>query len=106
MNDVSSLTEASRALEPKIFSLTRLILLETLRELGQDGISFRELAAALRLQESIIFVNLRALEKMGYVESEPIRMEGKEMTAFHITEMGQEEYEKARKWLGKLISGD
>lgn len=97
-----SLIDASKALEPRIFSLPRLILLNALRDLGPDGASFRELVAGLKMPEGVIFANLKAMEQLGYIESESGHLEGTKMTSFHITKRGEEEFDKARNWLRRL----
>ena len=103
VDSIVELAESSSRLESKIFSLPRLLLLKTLRDLDRDGASFRELVASLRLPEGIIFANLKILEQLEYIQSEPIEMDGRKMTSFHITERGEEEFDKAKEWLKILI---
>jgi len=101
--DTLSIMDESQALNAKIFSLTRLKLLSSLAVLGPDGATYRELKAALGIQDGVLYANLQALEEMGYLASKKIKFEGKELQLFSITSEGQEEWKRTREWLCRFL---
>jgi hypothetical protein len=103
-HDVLSILNESQALNAKIFSLVRLKLLSSLTALGPDGATYRELKAALDMNDGVLFANLNVLKDMGYLTSEKIVFEGKELELFTITIEGQEEWMRTRTWLCKFLT--
>jgi hypothetical protein len=102
-NDVLSILNESHALNAKIFSLVRLKLLASLAALGPDGATYRELKAALEIGDGVLYANLNVLKDIGYLASEKITFEGKELELFTITDEGQEEWIRTRTWLCKFL---
>ncbi|MBI5037000.1 transcriptional regulator [Candidatus Micrarchaeota archaeon] len=101
--DFLAVTEEAKALNSDVFSLTRLQLLANLAVTGQDGASYRELKAWLGLSDGALYSNMDALEKMGYVKSEKVEFEGKELKAYTLTAEGMTEWARVRNWLHKFI---
>jgi DNA-binding MarR family transcriptional regulator len=101
--DFLSLMNESRDLNAKVFSLVRLKLMASLAVLGPDGATFRELKAALEINDGVLFSNLNVLKEMGYIESEKITSEGKELELSRITPEGIDEWEKVKGWLRKFL---
>jgi len=98
------LVEESAALNPKILSKSRLLILSVLDELEGEGATFRELKAALRINEGVLFTNIGVLEEMGYVGESKVKVE-KKMTSYNITKEGRDELRKVDEWLKKMIEG-
>lgn len=103
-NDVLSLLNESQALNAKVFSLVRLKLLASLAALGPDGATYRELKAALDINDGVLYSNLNVLKDMGYLISEKITFERKELELFTITAEGHDEWTRTRNWLCKFLS--
>ena len=76
-NDILSILNESEGLNAKVFSLVRLKLLASLAAPGPDGATYRELRAALDINDGVLFANLNVLKDMGYLTSEKITSEGK-----------------------------
>lgn len=93
----------SKALNSKVFSLPRLQLLGSLAELGPDGATFRELKAALELNDGVLYANLEALKEMGYLKAATVKVENKELESYAITRTGLEAWTQAKAWLCKFI---
>ncbi len=87
----------------KLISLPRLMLMQRLYPLGKDGACFRELKYDMALEEGVIFANLKALKKLGYIDDEEIEVNGRKMTLFYITDLGKENFEKSIIWLKEVI---
>ncbi len=102
-NNVLSILNESQALNAKIFSLVRLKLLASLAALGPDGATYRELKAALDINDGVLYSNLNVLKDIGYLASEKIIFEGKELELFTITTEGQEEWTRTRDWLCRFL---
>lgn len=102
-DDFLSIMNESQTLNAKVFSLVRLKLLASLAVLGPDGATFRELKAALEINDGVLFANLNVLKEMGYLESEKITSEGKELELFRITTQGLDEWKRVRAWLRKFL---
>lgn len=98
------LVAESKALNSTVFSLARLLLLDSLVEVELDGASFRELKATLDLTDGALYANLQALVKMGYLTEHAETYEGKEQALYKITPAGKEEWKKIKNWLRKLSS--
>ena len=64
-NDILSILNESEGLNAKVFSLVRLKLLASLAALGPDGATYRELKAALDINDGVLFANLNVLERHG-----------------------------------------
>lgn len=101
--NVLSILNESHALNAKIFSLVRLKLLASLAALGPDGATYRELKAALDIPDGVLYANLNVLKEMGYLTSEKITFEGKDLELYTITGEGQDEWTRTRKWLCKFL---
>ncbi|HIH29931.1 TPA: transcriptional regulator [Candidatus Micrarchaeota archaeon] len=102
------LLDESAALNSRVFSKTRLLILSVLDELPEgDSATFRELKAGLRLNEGVLFTNLGVLKEMGYVEEIDVKVRKRNMTAYHITNQGREELRSLeswfRKWAGRRL---
>ena len=97
--DLLALLAESYELNPRVFSLLRLQLLQGLESLGQDGVTYRELKAALKVSDGALYANLQALIKMGYLETEKVLVESKELDSFKITPEGAKQWESVRDWL-------
>ena len=102
-DDVLSILNESDALNAKIFSLVRLKLLASLAALGPDGATYRELKAALTISDGVLYANLNVLREMGYLASETITFEGKDLELFRITGEGQDAWERTRAWLCRFL---
>lgn len=95
--------EESNSLNPNLFSLTRILIMLNLTDLGEDGSTYRELKAVLQLNDGVLHSNLKALESMGYVKSNDVKIEEKNLKSYNITEDGKYAWENARKWLKKVL---
>jgi DNA-binding PadR family transcriptional regulator len=102
-NDILSILNESEALNAKVFSLVRLKLLASLAALGLDGATYRELKAALDINDGVLFANLNVLKDMGYLTSEKITSEGKELELYIITPEGQDEWKRTKAWLCRFL---
>jgi len=102
--DILALSEESRALNKKVFSLIRLQLLSSLADLGQGSVTYRELKAALPVTDGALYSNLKVLEDMGYIKSTKVEVEGKELEAYQLTDEGREEWERVKAWLIKFLN--
>ncbi|HQJ88390.1 MAG TPA: transcriptional regulator [Methanoregulaceae archaeon] len=97
--DLLALLAESHGLNARVFSLLRLQLLQGLASLGPDGATYRELKAALEVSDGALYANLLALIAMGYLESETVSVENKELESYRITTAGSQEWERVRDWL-------
>lgn len=104
-DNIIGLVAEAKALNSKIFSLPRILILAALEELGEDGSSYRELKAGLDLEDGILFSNLNALEEMRYIKSKDVILEKKRMTSYLITTEGKETLQALRSWFKKLLDG-
>ncbi|MFH0970067.1 MAG: transcriptional regulator [Candidatus Diapherotrites archaeon] len=102
-SDFLSLIEESKALNSSVFSLIRLQLLASIASLGQDGVMYRELKAVLDVSDGALYTNLKVLEENGYIKSQKITLEGKELESYQITPEGTLAWEHTKNWLKKLI---
>ena len=101
--DTLSILAESEGLNAKVFSLVRFKLLASLAALGQDGATYRELKAALDINDGVLFANLNVLKDMGYLTSGKITSEGKELELYTITPEGQDEWKRMRAWLCRFL---
>lgn len=104
-DNIIDLVAEAKALNSKVFSLPRILLLVSLEDLGEDGSSYRELKAGLDLEDGILFSNLNALEEMGYIKSKDVIVEKKKMTSYAITKEGKETLQALRVWFKKVLDG-
>ena len=102
-NDILSILNESETLNAKVFSLVRLKLLASLAALGPDGATYRELKAALDINDGVLYANLNVLKDMGYLTSEKITSEGKELELYIITPEGLDEWTRIRTWLCRFL---
>ncbi len=102
-NDFLSLVEESKALNSSVFSLIRLQLLFSIASVGRDGVTYRELKAALNVTDGALYTNLESLKETGYITSKTITLEGKKLESYQITSEGQLAWEHAKSWLKKLV---
>lgn len=92
----------ARALNSKVVSVPRLLILHSLEGLGEDGAAYRELKAGLEMEDGRLYSNLKALQEMGYLREKDVKLGNKEMASYHITEEGREALNLARFWLRKI----
>ncbi|MFH1256674.1 MAG: transcriptional regulator [Candidatus Diapherotrites archaeon] len=98
-----SLLEESKALNSSVFSLIRLQLLSSIAGFGEDGITYRELKATLQVTDGALYTNLKALEGNGYIKSQKIILEGKNLDSYKVTSEGQQAWEQIKNWLKKFV---
>jgi DNA-binding PadR family transcriptional regulator len=101
--DFYTLLNDARSLNSKVFSLARLEILSSLATLGRESVTYRELKTALGISDGALYSNLTALQKMGYVKLEKVKVENKELDSFRITPAGLEEWKTAMAWLKRLV---
>lgn len=94
----------SKSLNSKVFSLPRLQLLGSLADLGPDGATFRELKAALELNDGVLYANLEVLKEMGYLKAATVKVEAKQLESYSITKNGLEEWVRIKDWLSKFLA--
>jgi len=102
-NDFLSLIKESVVLNSDVFSLIRLLLLSSIADVKEDGVTYRELKAALKVSDGALFTNLKFLQKTGYVTSEEIILEGKKLQLYKITQEGSLAWERIKNWLKKFV---
>jgi DNA-binding transcriptional ArsR family regulator len=96
----------AKALNSKVFSLPRLLILLSLEELGHlDGALYRELKAGLELDDGVLYSNLNALKKMGYVTESVVVVGSKKMSCFAITCEGSNAVNAVKKWFSGFGDG-
>ena len=103
--NIIDLVEDAKALNSKIFSLPRILILAVLEDLGDDGSIYRELKAGLEMEDGVLFSNLKVLEEMGYIKSREVTLEKKNMTAYSITDEGREALDALCAWFKKWLDG-
>ncbi|OIO21456.1 hypothetical protein AUJ17_02395 [Candidatus Micrarchaeota archaeon CG1_02_47_40] len=95
----------SKALNSKVFSLPRLLILSSLDELPErESAQYRELKGALGLGDGVLFANLKALLQMGYIQEGEAKVEERNMTVYSIAKEGKEELKRLREWFLKWIN--
>ena len=102
-DDILTVLKESEGLNSKIFSLVRLKLLASLATPGPDGATFRELKAALNINDGVLYANLNVLKDMGYLTSGRVTSGGKELELYAITHEGEEEWKRTRTWLCRFL---
>ncbi len=104
MSNLLELIEDASALNSKVFSLIRLELLANIAFFGEDGVSNRELASTLiNVSDGTLHANLKYLNEIGYISSEKVEIEDKDLYVYKITDIGLEEFQKIKKWLIKFV---
>ena len=102
-DDLIAIVEESEDVDSTIISRVRLEILWALSELGEDGATARQLKAGLNLGDGVLYANLKKLVEMGYLRSEKVTLEGKELDLYAITPEGLAEWRRVRGWLCKLL---
>jgi DNA-binding MarR family transcriptional regulator len=107
MNDrIIGLVSEAKALNSKIFSLPKLLILLSIENLGSDGATYRELKAGLGLDDGILYSSLISMKKMGYISEQRIKVEKKEMSSYSITPEGKGAIKAVRAWIGRWMRGE
>ena len=82
--------EEAKAVNSKIVSLKRLLILLILRGYGPEEVTFRELTVGLSMKEGIFQSHIALLIKMGYVKQRKVPFnEKKKLTVYAITPEGE-----------------
>ncbi len=101
-NGAMGLADDSKALNSRVITLPRLLLLSVLDELPEgEGAMYRELKAGLKMNDGILLANIRALIKMEYIVQKKEKFENDKMTAYYITPSGREEIRRVKAWAAK-----
>jgi len=103
-HDFLELIDEAHALNSKLFSLIRFQLMANLEIFRDDGITYRELKAALNLSDGVLYSNLQTLASMGYVSVATVKYENKDLQLFKITPEGLSEWKNVRSWLCKFLN--
>ena len=99
---IVDLVNDAKVLNADVVTLPRILILAALKDLGEDGATFRELKATLDMSDGTLFSNLKALKKMGYVKESKVEVEDKEMHSFSITREGKEMFYAVCSWFNGL----
>ena len=99
---ILALVRDAHAINSKLISVPRLLILYSLENLGLDGAAYRELKAGLEMEDGLLYSNLKALEEMGYLKEKEVKLGNKEMASYHITSEGKEALNAARAWLKRV----
>ncbi|MCX6778408.1 MAG: transcriptional regulator [Candidatus Micrarchaeota archaeon] len=102
-DQIIGLVSDSKALNSKIFSLPKLLILISLENLGQDGATYTDLRAGLELKDGILHSNLKTLKKMGYVSEKKVKLDKKTLSAYSIAPEGKEALISIRSWFRKWL---
>ena len=102
-DDLIAIVEESEDVDSTLISRVRLEILWALSDLGEDGATARQLKAGLNLSDGVLYANLKKLVGMGYLRSEKVALEGKELELYAITPEGLLEWQRVRGWLCKLL---
>ena len=105
-DDLITIVEESEDVDSTLISRVRLEILWALSELGEDGATARQLKAGLNLSDGVLYANLKKLVARGYLRSEKVTLEGKELELYAITPEGLLEWRRIRSWLCKLLDCD
>jgi DNA-binding MarR family transcriptional regulator len=101
--NILELVAESKVLNSKVVSLPRILILIALKDLGDDGSMYRELKAALDMEDGTLFSNLNSLEEMGYIKKRKLEFENKEMHSYSITEDGKNALGLLNSWFMKYL---
>jgi len=99
---IIEIVNEAKLLNAAVVSLPRILILVTLKDLGKDGATFRELKAALDINDGTLFANLKGLVKMGYIKMSMVKLENKKMQSFSITPEGKAMLDAACSWFCSL----
>jgi DNA-binding MarR family transcriptional regulator len=99
---IVDLVNDAKVLNADVVTLPRILILAALKDLSEDGATFRELKATLDMSDGTLFSNLKALKKMGYVKESKVEVEDKEMHSFSITREGKEMFYAVCSWFNEL----
>lgn len=102
VKDILALVCDTRAINSKVVSVPRLLILHALEKLGEDGALYRQLKAGLEMDDGLLYSNLKALQEMGYLQEKDVTLGNKEMASYHITEEGKEALSTIREWFSKV----
>jgi len=102
-DDLVSIVEESGDVDSAVISRVRLEILWALSELGEGGATARQLKGGLNLSDGVLYANLKKLVGMGYLRSEKVTFEGKELELYAITPEGLDGWRRVRGWLCKLL---
>ena len=95
--------EESGIVNSKLVSFVRIKILSSLYVLGPDGATFRELKATLDIPDGLMYSNLKVLEEMNIIRSEKIRLDGKSLESYKMTNEGYSQWETTRSWLYRFL---
>jgi DNA-binding PadR family transcriptional regulator len=101
--DKLELVRGSKALNSRLFSLPRLLILDSLEEYGLDGATYREIKAGLDLDDGILYSSLSVLKKMHYLSEKKVRVENQSMTSYVLTSDGKQTLDEVKKWLKQWL---
>ena len=101
--DRLELVRDSKALNSRLFSLPKLLILDSLEEYGLDGAAYREIKAGLELEDGILYTSLSALKKMHYISVKKIRLENQTMTSYSLTSDGKQALDDVKRWLKQWL---
>ncbi len=103
-SNILALVSESQALNSKIFSLPRILILSSLETFDKDGATYRELKAGLGMEDGILFSNLTALENMGYLKKKKdVKVGNKKLDVFSITDEGRAAFSSMKIWMKKWL---
>ncbi len=103
MTDKIRFVRDSKTLNSDVFSLPRLLILDSLEELKPDGALYRDIRVGLDLDDGVLYSSLSALKKMGYVIDEKVNVENQKMTSYFITTEGSIALLEVKKWLKEWL---
>jgi DNA-binding MarR family transcriptional regulator len=93
----------------RILTYSRLGSLSNMYYYGKEekeGISYKDLKAALGLSDSTLAPQLSWLKEKGYVESKEEPLNNEKQLVYYITDKGREVYEAVLDWLNSLPLGE
>jgi len=102
-SNILELVAEAKVLNSKIVSLPRILILIALKDLGEDGSTYRELKAALDMEDGTLFSNLNSLEEMGYIKGKKVELGNKEMHSYSITGDGKHALDLLNSWFVKYL---
>lgn len=102
VKDILALVRDTRAINSKVISVPRLLILHALEQLGKDGALYRDLKAGLDMEDGLLYSNIMALREMGYVKEKDVTLGNKEMASYCITDEGKEALITVRDWFKKV----
>ncbi len=104
MANLIELVGESKALNSKLFSLPRLLILSALELLREgDHITFRDLKNGLKLSDGALYSNINVLIESGFVKEEDVKLEKETLSGYSITPAGRAELRLVRAWMAKWV---